>query len=72
MIDDTTVSIALIIRVEGHRVLAKHHAEEEFRACVDHIRSQNPWASEHRTPELTKIPVGYGTHAQSVVPERPG
>jgi len=57
------------IRVEGLRVLAKHHVEEGIRACVDYIRTQNPWASEHRTPELTKILVSYGTHAKRVVPD---
>jgi hypothetical protein len=57
------------IRVEGLRVLAKHHVEEGIRACVDYIRSQNPWASERRTPELTKILVGYGAHARSVAPD---
>lgn len=57
------------IRVEGLRVLAKHHVEEGMTACVDYIRGQNPWASEHRTPELTKILVGYGENAQAVVPE---
>jgi hypothetical protein len=57
------------IRVEGLRVLAKHHVEEGIRACVDYIRTQNPWASEHRTPELTKILVSYGAHAKSVVPD---
>ena len=57
------------VRVEGLRVLAKHHVEEGVRACVDYIRTQNPWASEHRTPELTKILVSYGAHAQTVVPD---
>jgi hypothetical protein len=57
------------IRVAGLRLLAKHHVEEGIRACVDYIRSQNPWASEHRTPELTKILVSYGAHAKAVVPE---
>jgi hypothetical protein len=42
------------IRVEGLRVLAQHHVEEGMRACVDYIRTQNGWASEHRTPELTR------------------
>ena len=49
--------------------MAKHHVEEGVRACVDYIRTQNPWASEHRTPELTKILVSYGAHAQTVVPD---
>ena len=57
------------VRVAGLRLLAKHHVEEGIRACVDYIRSQNPWASEHRTPELTKILVSYGAHAKAVVPE---
>ena len=57
------------IRLEGLRILAKNHAEEGIRACVDYLRSQNPWASEHRTPELTQILVTYGTHAKAVVPE---
>jgi hypothetical protein len=57
------------VRVEGLRVLAKHHVEEGIRACVDYIRGQNPWASEHRTPELTKILVSYGANAKTVVPE---
>ena len=57
------------IRVEGLRVLAKHHVEEGIHACVDYIRHQNPWASEHRTPELTKIVASYGANAKAVVPE---
>jgi hypothetical protein len=57
------------IRVEGLRVLAKYRVEEGIRACVDYIRGQNPWASEHRTPELTKILISYGANAKSVIPE---
>ena len=57
------------IRVEGLRVLAAHHVEEGLRACVDYIRNQNPWASQKRTPELTKILVSYGAHAKAVIPE---
>jgi hypothetical protein len=57
------------IRVEGLRVLAKHRIEEGIRACVDYTRDQNPWASEHRTPELMVILLSYGTHAKSVIPE---
>jgi len=57
------------IRVEGLRVLAKHHVEEGIRACVDYVRNQNPWASEHRTPELMKVLLSYGTHAKTVIPE---
>ncbi|MBK9140438.1 MAG: HEAT repeat domain-containing protein [Verrucomicrobia bacterium] len=57
------------IRVEGLRLLAKHHIEEGIGACVKYTRDQNPWASEHRTPELMEILLSYGTHAKSVVPE---
>jgi hypothetical protein len=57
------------IRVEGLRLLAKHHIEEGIAACVDYTRDQNPWASEHRTPELMKILLSYGTHAKAVIPE---
>lgn len=57
------------IRVEGLRLLAKHRIEEGIRACVDYTRDQNPWASEHRTPELMKILLSYGTHAKAVIPE---
>ncbi|MDA1276543.1 MAG: DUF6288 domain-containing protein [Verrucomicrobia bacterium] len=57
------------IRVEGLRLLAKHRIEEGISACVKYTREQNPWASEHRTPELMQILLSYGTHAKSVVPE---
>jgi hypothetical protein len=57
------------IRVEGLRLLAKNQIEEGIIACVKYTRDQNPWASEHRTPELMQILLGYGTHAKSVVPE---
>lgn len=55
------------IRVEGLRLLAKHRIEEGIGACVNYTRDQNPWASEHRTPELMKILISYGTHAKAVV-----
>jgi hypothetical protein len=57
------------IRVEGLRLLAKHRIEEGISACVKYTRDQNPWASEHRTPELMKILLSYGAHAKSVIPE---
>ena len=57
------------IRVEGLRLLAKHRIEEGIRACVNYTRDQNPWASEHRTPELMEILLTYGTHAKLVVPD---
>ena len=57
------------IRVEGLRLLAKHRIEEGINACVRYTRDQNPWASEHRTPELMEILLSYGTHAQAAIPE---
>ena len=57
------------IRVEGLRLLAKHRIEDGISACVKYTRDQNPWASEHRTPELMKILLSYGVHAKSVIPE---
>jgi hypothetical protein len=57
------------IRIEGLRLLVKHRIREGIDACVRYTRTQNPWASEKRTPELMKILVSYGAHAKSVVPE---
>ena len=57
------------VRVEGLRVLAKNRVEEGLEACVDYARDQNPWASEHRTPELMEILRLYGAHAKRVVPQ---
>jgi hypothetical protein len=58
-----------IIRLEGLRLLAKHRVEEGLRACVEYVHTQNPWASEHRTPELMNIILSYGTHAKAFIPE---
>ena len=57
------------IRVEGLRILAKHRVKEGIAACVQYTRTQNPWASEKRTPELMQILLGYGAHAKSMIPE---
>jgi Family of unknown function (DUF6288) len=57
------------VRVEGLRVLAKHRIKEGLAACVKYTRSQNPWNSQERTPELMKIVLGYGTHAKAFIPE---
>ncbi|MEO6741223.1 MAG: DUF6288 domain-containing protein, partial [Chthoniobacteraceae bacterium] len=40
------------IRLEGLKVLAKHHIKEGIAACVTYTTAQNPWASQKRTPEL--------------------
>ena len=57
------------IRVEGLRLLAKHHIQDGISALVKYARDQNPWASQERTPELMKILLAYGTHAKAVIPE---
>ena len=57
------------IRVEGLRLLAKHHIEEGLQACVKYTREQNPWESQIRTPDLMKILLTYGTHAKAVIPD---
>jgi Family of unknown function (DUF6288)/HEAT repeats len=57
------------IRVEGLRLLAKHHIEDGIKALVLYTRDQNPWSSENRTPELMKILLSYGSHAKTVIPE---
>jgi hypothetical protein len=57
------------IRLEGLRILAKHRVQEGIDACVQYVRSQNPWASEKRTPQLMTILLSYGAHAKSAIPE---
>jgi hypothetical protein len=57
------------IRLEGLRVLAKSRIKEGIPACVAYARSQNPWDSQERTPELMEILLSYGTHAKAVIPE---
>jgi hypothetical protein len=57
------------VRIAGVRVMASHHIEEGIRACADYLRDQNPWASEHRTPEILKILESYGQHAKIVIPQ---
>jgi HEAT repeat protein len=56
------------VRLNGLKVLASHHMEEGIQACADYLRTQNPWASEHRTPEILQILVSYGAEAQRVIP----
>lgn len=57
------------IRIEGLRLLSKHKVREGIEACVLYTRTQNPWASEKRTPQLMAILLEYGAHAQAVVPQ---
>jgi hypothetical protein len=56
------------IRVEGLRLLARHHIEEGMQALVAYTRDQNPWNSQNRTPELMAILLTYGSHARAVLP----
>ncbi len=56
------------IRLEGLKLLTKHRIEEGMKACVDYTRTQNPWASEKRTPQLMKLLLTYGAHAKAVIP----
>jgi hypothetical protein len=56
------------VRLNGLKVLASHHIEEGMQACADYLRTQNPWASEHRTPEILEVLAPYGAEAQRVVP----
>ena len=55
------------VRINGLKVLASHHIEEGMQACADYLRTQNPWASEHRTPEILTVLVSYGAQAQPIV-----
>lgn len=57
------------IRLEGLRLLAKHRVQDGIDACVQYTRTQNPWASEKRTPELMKILLAYGAHAKPAIPQ---
>jgi hypothetical protein len=57
------------IRMEGLRLLAQHRVTKGIDACVMYLRTQNPWASEKRTPELMSILLDYGAHAKSTIPE---
>jgi hypothetical protein len=56
------------VRLNGLKVLATHHIDEGIQACADYLRTQNPWASEHRTPEILEVLASYGANAQRVVP----
>ncbi len=57
------------VRLDGLRILAKHHIEEGISACVKYALDQNQWWSEGRTPEIMEILLTYGTHAKAVIPE---
>ncbi len=56
------------VRVAGLKLLARHRVEEGIAACAYYVQHQKPHASEKRTPEVLKILMGYGAHAQSSIP----
>jgi hypothetical protein len=39
-----------------------------MQATADYLRTQNPWASEHRTPEILEVLNAYGAEAQVIIP----
>lgn len=57
------------VRLNGLKLLAAHHVEEGIMACADYIRTQNPWDSQERTPQILEQLLKYGAHAQTVVPK---
>jgi hypothetical protein len=57
------------VRVNGLKVLASHHIEDGMQAAADYLRTQNPWASEHRTPEILAVLDAYGAEAQVIIPQ---
>lgn len=56
------------VRLNGLKVLASHHIKEGMQATANYLRTQNPWASEHRTPEILEVLDAYGAEAQAVIP----
>lgn len=57
------------VRLNGLKVLATHHIAEGMQASADYLRTQNPWASEHRTPEILEVLETYGAAAQPMIPQ---
>lgn len=57
------------VRLDGLRLLASHHVEEGMAECAAYLQSQNPWASQNRTPEILTILETYGANAQAVLPQ---
>ena len=57
------------VRTAGLTLLAKHRVEEGIAACVHYVRYMNQHGSENRVPEVLKILLTYGAHAQACIPE---
>lgn len=58
----------LWLRVRAATVLALQHIEEGIQASADYLRTQNPLASERRTPQILEVLTLYAAEAQRVVP----
>lgn len=56
------------VRLSGLKVLASHHIQEGMQAAADYLRTQNPWASEHRTEEILQVLEPYGAEARVIIP----
>lgn len=57
------------VRVSGLKLMAKHRIEAGIGACVHYVRHQKQHGSEKRVPQILKILIGYGAHAQTGIPE---
>lgn len=57
------------IRMSALKVLVKHKYKEGIHACVHFAKTQGGHGSEHRTGELMKLLIAYGSAAREVVPE---
>ncbi len=56
------------VRLNGLKLMAANHIEQGMQAAADYLRTQNPWASEHRTPEILAVLEAYGAEAQAILP----
>jgi hypothetical protein len=57
------------VRLNGLKLLAKHHVEDGIMATADYVTSQNPWASQERIKEILPLLLQYGAHAQAAIPK---
>lgn len=57
------------VRINGLKLMAKHHVAEGLTECATYIQTQQKWASEHRIKEQIAILHLYGTHGKTVIPE---
>lgn len=57
------------VRVNGLKLMAKHHIAEGLPACVAYIQNQQKWASEIRIVELINILLQYGANGQAHIAE---